>query len=178
MHQISELIELFNGLFAESEQTVLQAGADEPVYLPRDKNHSFHRIVFAHGFFSSALHEVAHWCIAGRERRQQLDYGYWYEPDGRTAEKQHLFARVEARPQALEWILAKACDHRFVVSLDNLSGEAVDTSPFKQAIMHEIHQFRKSGLPPRAEILHRALAEFYRQPTMLDAYHFDILELA
>lgn len=178
MHQISDLIELFNRLFTESEQTVLQAGTDEPVYLPRDDNHAFHRIVFAHGFFASALHETAHWCIAGRERRQQVDYGYWYEPDGRTAEKQYLFARVEARPQALEWILAKACNHGFVISLDNLSGESVDTTPFKQAIMQEVNRFQLHGLPPRAGLLHRALAEFYQQPTELFDYHFAISELA
>ena len=178
MHQISDLIRLFNGLFAVSEQTVLQAGNDEPMYLPRDAQFPYHRIVFAHGFFASALHELAHWCIAGHERRQKVDYGYWYEPDGRSAAQQHVFAAVEAKPQALEWIFAKACDHPFVISLDNLSGEAIDTMPFKQAIMQEIEQLITNGLPYRARILHQAMADFYHQPQALPDYHFEIRSLA
>ncbi len=53
-------------------------------------------------FYASALHEIAHWCIAGENRCQQVDYGYWYEPNGRSEERQFEFEKVEVKPQALE----------------------------------------------------------------------------
>src|SRR5690606_39383874 len=53
-------------------------------YLPASEPDGLARVVFAHGFFASALHEIAHWCIAGDYRRTLHDYGYWYCPDGRT----------------------------------------------------------------------------------------------
>ena len=68
-----------------------------PIYLPADAAHPRHRIIFARGFYASALHEpeIAHWCIAGEQRRLleliTTDYGYWYEPDGRDAITQAAF---------------------------------------------------------------------------------------
>src|SRR5690606_23954885 len=125
-HRISDLIRLFNDEFLASHNTVLVRGGDEPIYLPADAEHPRHRIVFARGFYASALHEIAHWCIAGPRRRLLVDYGYWYRPDGRTAEEQAEFERVEARPQALEWAFSIVADFRFHVSADNLSGAPVD----------------------------------------------------
>lgn len=177
MHHIEDLITLFNQLFLASENTELVAGNDEPIYLPADETHPHHRIVFAHGFFASALHEIAHWCIAGAERRLQVDYGYWYEPDGRTAEQQLSFAKVEAKPQALEWILARACGHKFVISLDNLTGDAIDITPFKQAVLKEIQGFQLRGLNSRAERLQQALSAFYHQPADYRQYHINLAEL-
>lgn len=86
-HDYTNLIEMFNCTFLDSYNTELILGGDEPVYLPADDGHRQHRIVFARGYFASALHEISHWCIAGEERRLVEDYGYWYEPDGRNAKK-------------------------------------------------------------------------------------------
>lgn len=163
-HDINDLIHLFNNTFQHSENTLLVSGDDEPIYLPADENNPQHRVIFAHGFFSSALHELSHWCIAGERRRLQVDYGYWYQPDGRDASQQLEFAKVEAKPQALEWILSTACGHPFVISLDNLSGETVDITPFRQAVLEQIQRFQQQGLHARAEKLIDALAEFYQQP--------------
>lgn len=44
----------------------------------------------------------------GEKRRQLVDFGYWYAPDGRSAEQQELFQAVEVKPQAMEWILSPA----------------------------------------------------------------------
>lgn len=162
-HNINDLIQLFNQLFKNSENTVLIAGGDEPIYLPAEGKEKHHRIKFAHGFFASALHELSHWCIAGAQRRLQVDYGYWYHPDGRDASQQLEFAKVEAKPQALEWILSQACGHSFVISLDNLSGESVDITPFRQAVLAEIKRFQQQGVNARAERLIHALADFYQQ---------------
>ena len=63
--------------------------------LPAQQPGALNRIVFTHDYFASALHEVAHWCVAGPERRRLTDYGYWYAPDGRTEKQQMEFERVE-----------------------------------------------------------------------------------
>lgn len=97
-HRPDDLIRLFNATFETGHNTVLLRGDSEPLYLPADANCSRHRIFFAHGFYASALHEIAHWCLAGQRRRQLEDYGYWYRPDGRDAWEQAEFERVESRP--------------------------------------------------------------------------------
>lgn len=58
----------------------------------------------------------------GKERRKLEDFGYWYEPDGRSEERQRDFEKVEVKPQALEWILATAAGFRYFASADNLNG--------------------------------------------------------
>ncbi|SUC30833.1 Protein of uncharacterised function, DUF462 [Providencia rettgeri] len=82
-HNYQDLINIFDECFGVTYNTRLVKGDDEPIYLPADEAVPYHRIVFAHGFFTSGLHEISHWCIAGEARRQQVDYGYWYCPDGR-----------------------------------------------------------------------------------------------
>ena len=78
MHDYQDLIRIFNHCFELDYNTKLVRGGDEPIYLPADATRSYHAIFFAHGFFSSALHECSHWFIAGEERRQRIDFGYWY----------------------------------------------------------------------------------------------------
>ena len=119
----SELETLFAACFEDNYQTVLQGGREEPLYLPSsDPASSPHRVVYRADYFASALHELAHWCLAGAERREQEDYGYWYSPDGRSAEQQEAFERAEARPQALESLFSEACGFEFHLSADNLDG--------------------------------------------------------
>ena len=93
-HRIDDVIALFDGVFSAPYRTCLVSGDDEPLYRPAAHAEDLHRIIFAHGFFASALHEVSHWCIAGERHRQLEDYGYWYEPDGRDAERQREFEQV------------------------------------------------------------------------------------
>lgn len=152
------LCALFDELFLASENTRLVRGGDEPVYLPADAGCSAHRIVFRLDYTPSALHEIAHWCIAGAQRRLLPDYGYWYSPDGRDAATQREFERLEARPQALEWLLHEACGMRFRPSIDNLDGAAGDVHAFAAAIAREAAAWCVNGLPPRAARLHAALA--------------------
>ena len=101
-HRAGDLRRIFDQLFLHQYNTCLRGGGAEPIYLPASSCGELHRVIFRHDYFSSALHEVAHWCIAGPLRRQQVDYGYWYVPDGRDAQQQLRFEQVEARPQALE----------------------------------------------------------------------------
>jgi elongation factor P hydroxylase len=164
MHHYQDLINLFDNCFATTHQTRLLKGGDEPLYLPANEENSYHTLFFAHGYFSSALHECAHWFIAGIERRQQLDYGYWYAPDGRTAEQQKSFQLVEIKPQALEWILSIACNHKFEFSIDNLNGEPTDTLWFKKAVYQQALHYLDHGLPRSAELFRKKLCEFYGTP--------------
>jgi elongation factor P hydroxylase len=171
------LIALFDQCFARSLNTRLVRGFDEPVYLPATAACLSHQVIFAHGFFSSALHEIAHWCLAGRQRRQQIDYGYWYAPDGRSVQQQQDFEVVEVKPQALEWILSKSCGHRFSVSADNLSGEATDPQAFKLAVYKQVENYCRQGLPARAETLRQALAGYYGVHSKLAFSSYSLTEL-
>lgn len=162
-HCPRDLIRLFNLEFARSHQTVLVRGQDEPLYLPADAGNRCHRIVFAHGYYASALHEIAHWCLAGPARRQQVDYGYWYEPAGRDASAQQRFEAVEARPQAIEALLAAAAGFTFTPSADN-PGAGGGGRHFVQRVERQIQRERRRGLPPRARRFVQRLHLFYRTP--------------
>ncbi|UTW13591.1 elongation factor P hydroxylase [Marinobacterium rhizophilum] len=160
-HDYRDLTRLFNTLFECSFNTVLVRGEGEPEYLPADARCARHRIIFAHGFFSSALHEVSHWCLAGAQRRTQVDFGYWYKPDGRTAQEQALFETVEVKPQALEWIFSVACGHRFHFSADNLSADIGASRGFEARVQQQVLHYLEAGLPARADMLVEALQSFY-----------------
>ncbi|WP_201546367.1 elongation factor P hydroxylase [Psychrobacter immobilis] len=152
------LIALFNTLFADQE-VILVRGAGEPEYFPAKDNQPA-RIEFANGFFQSALHELSHFFIAGKQRRQLSDFGYWYAPDGRTAAQQQAFERVEIKPQALECLFSLACGRDFQVSQDNLFAD-FDTST--STFAHDVYQQAKAyitkphTLPRDAKTLLQAL---------------------
>ncbi|WP_372964614.1 elongation factor P hydroxylase [Marinobacter sp.] len=153
---------LFNDLFRENYRTILVKGSDEPEYLPAGEPDGLARVVFAHGFFASALHEIAHWCLAGEYRRTLHDYGYWYCPDGRTPEQQQAFERVEVKPQAIEWLLSLAAGSRFHISVDNLAGGgAANEQAFRENVCHQAAHYLEHGLPERAQQFFDTLMHFY-----------------
>ena len=169
---VDGLIQLFNQLFGPRYQTVLTHARKDPQYVPSPSPQRIpHRVEFAHGFFASALHEISHWCLAGPDRRQHYDYGYWYNPDGRSDHQQRAFLQVEAPPQALEWLMTVASGRLFHLSFDNLSG---DDPPDPEVVSHFQHRVRTwalafldLGLPTRASLLithlqrlNRSAAEF------------------
>ncbi|WP_020409766.1 elongation factor P hydroxylase [Hahella ganghwensis] len=169
---------LFNQMFALAENTLLVAGGDEPLYVPAGHECSLsgmNEIHFAHGYTNSALHEIAHWCLAGQQRRTLVDYGYWYAPDGRTAEQQALFEKVEVKPQAIEWILTEACCEKFNVSFDNLSGASGHNAVrFKKAVAEQAIKYLQGGLPPRAEQLMLRFLQEFLNGRSLEADRFSI----
>jgi len=157
-HHYQRLIEVFKRCFSEDYNTILVAGDDEPYYQPAMQESELNQVVFAHGFFASALHETAHWCIAGEARRKQFDYGYWYEPDGRDAAQQKSFEQVERKPQALEWLFSLCCGFGFQVSVDNLNGVEVDRAAFTKSVAEQLkQQLEADSLPPRAVKFAKAL---------------------
>ena len=169
---VDQLIELFNQLFLDSYNTVLVRGDEEPVYLPADTENPHNRIIFAHGFYASALHEISHWCVAGSERRKLEDFGYWYNPDGRTAEEQIEFEKVEIRPQAFEWLLSAAAGHKFHFSADNLSAGIGASDQFKHNVLNQVYQLLEEGMPKRVEQLVQGLIQQSgRGPLMRSEFH-------
>ena len=172
MHHIEDIIHVFNQTFYQNFNTKLVKGDDEPIYLPADKNVDYHRIIFAHGFYASALHEIAHWCIAGPERRLLEDFGYWYEPDGRDEAQQKAFEQVEIKPQAVEWGLCAAAGKKFRVSADNLDGAEPDYQAFQQSVFEQVKTYLTDGFPARAQQLMAALSAFYQVPMPTSADDF------
>lgn len=156
-HSVQKLTDLFHETFFATYHTLLVRGGEEPVYLPADESHCFHRIIFTRDYFSSALHEIAHWCIAGDARRKQIDYGYWYRPDGRDAATQAAFERSEVRPQAIEWAFSIATNHPFHISLDNLNNPHTNESAFTCRVRTQRNRFRREGFPHRAQQFLKAL---------------------
>ena len=157
--QAQRLEQVFARCFSRRWRTRLVGGADEPSYQPATDMHALHMLYYRSDYFASALHETAHWCIAGEQRRQLPDFGYWYAPDGRNHQQQLAFEAVEAKPQALEWLFSLACDYRFRISVDNLGapGGVPDTAPFGQQVLSAARQWQRRGLPQRAELFFQLL---------------------
>lgn len=176
-HHYQDLIQIFHDCFFEKYNTRLVKGEDEPVYFPQDEKRPDNELYFAHGYFSSALHECSHWLIAGEKRRKLEDFGYWYVPDGRSAKQQELFQSVEIKPQAIEWILSKAAGCRFRVSIDNLNGEELDTDNFKKNVYSQVKTYCEQALPLRAESFRQALCLFYGINSLLKIEDFDLESL-
>lgn len=157
MDSASHLIRIFNAEFGLGHSVLLVGGASEPLYLPSGKHRQNAEIHFREDFPSSALHELAHWCLAGKKRREQEDYGYWYDAI-RDSSQQQNFEAVEVRPQSIEWILSIAAGLEFRVSSDNFLIEKHDVKPFRSAVRSAVHAVLKDGLPTIVQRLAVALA--------------------
>ena len=142
--QVQWLMAQFNHWFAH-HHTILVKGEHEPEYFAATE-HEPAKIVFAHGFFASSLHEISHWCVAGKKRRLLNDFGYWYAPDGRNQSQQQQFEQVEIMPQGVECLLTLACNKRFKVSKDNLFAD-FDTSQstFESDVATQAIKFWQTG---------------------------------
>lgn len=166
-HNYQDLITIFSDTFFHQYNTQLVKGGDEPLYLPASNTCKHHQLIFARGFYASALHEVSHWCQAGEARRLLEDFGYWYVPDGRDEAQQKAFEQVEVIPQAIEWAFNVAAQKKFYVSADNLTGFEADLDGFKHTVFQQVALFLKQGFPPRAQQFIEALAHFYQTPLPL-----------
>ncbi|MCM2679236.1 elongation factor P hydroxylase [Echinimonas agarilytica] len=162
--QTEQLIALFNQTF-KPLNTVLVRGQVEPIYYPACAEKPA-QIVFAHGYFASALHEIAHWCLAGEDRRKLEDYGYWYCPDGRSAEQQAEFEKVEIKPQAIEWALTVAAGRCFKVSTDNLNGVEPNRIDFQTKVHAQVCRYLAVGFPARAHQFIGVLQQHYQLPAL------------
>ena len=159
----TRIAETFNGAFLASHHTSMRGGAAEPLYEPAVGPEPA-QIIFTRDYPASALHEAAHWCLAGPLRRTQRDYGYWYLPGPRDPVQREAFFHAEADVQALEAIFARTCGVRFVVSADDFDASPVELARFETIVAKRL-AFRRTALPPRARRFCEALtAAFAIQP--------------
>jgi elongation factor P hydroxylase len=159
---MSAWIEYLNNRVLYRYATRLSGGHAEPFYrAPRDDQPA--EVQFTLDHERSALHELGHWCIAGDARRLLDDYGYWYEPDGRSDEQQRLFFEVEVRPQAIEKHFCTALDIHFEVSTDNLTNHPRNEIDAFSARVHEQYlEYLSDGLPKRATEIFNCLLQWHR----------------
>lgn len=171
IHPLSDHLRLekvFADCFYTRFNTRLVGGADEPFYQAR-KNGANALIWYRSDYRSSALHEVAHWCVAGAERRKQDDYGYWYAADGRDIELQKEFERVEVKPQALELLFTAACGWPFRVSVDNLALSDYNSETFAERVLvAALGLLEKEQLNERANVFIQALLQEFSKGGVLD----------
>lgn len=137
----------FNRGLGRQHAVRLIGGAAEPLYVPGEAGCPA-VIRYTRDYAASALHELAHWCIAGATRRCQTDYGYWYRPPPRSNAEQAAFFRVEVPVQALEARLTAACGLPFRVSMDDLSGADSAREELRMRVRRYLQEV--DGLPTRA----------------------------
>jgi elongation factor P hydroxylase len=141
-----EIAGRFNRWVGPRYQTLLVGGAHEPLYEP-PVGRTRAIIRYTRDYTQSVLHEISHWCLAGRERRLLPDYGYWYVPPPRSAEQQAAFFAVEEQVQGLESVLADACDVKFCVSADQFGA---DLQGFARRVTVRADAIRNQGLGGRS----------------------------
>jgi elongation factor P hydroxylase len=121
--RLAEAIEeTFAQCFAQDYGTELVGGALEPLYQPGSLARPA-RLLYREDFPASALHEVAHWCVAGEARRKLEDFGYLYIAGPRTPDQQATFFALELRAQSLEKQFAESAGLEFLPSADNLHAD-------------------------------------------------------
>ncbi len=147
----------FNACFAETYNTVLVGGADEPLYVPHHEACGQAKLFYREDFAASALHETAHWCIAGTQRRTLLDFGYSYQPPPRPQQEQDAFFRLELRVQSLESLFAQAAGIRFQPSADNLQADIASFSVQIEKARAEVERWMWSSADDRARTFFQAL---------------------
>ncbi|MFT7651750.1 MAG: elongation factor P hydroxylase [Limisphaerales bacterium] len=128
----------------------LIGGAPEPLYVPATEDRCSAQIYYREDFAASALHEIAHWCIAGYRRRQLVDFGYDYVPPPRTMVQQLGFFKLELKTQALESIFSSAAKLPFQVSADNLETSPTDFACQVEGFSIAVHSWLEQPAGNRA----------------------------
>ncbi len=114
----AEICECFNRLFAIPFNVEMRGGGAEPDYSPPTAKQRGALVARA-DYAASALHEAAHWCVAGSARRRLPDYGYVYLPPPRNPPDQRRFFAWELRNQAVECYLCDAAGLAYRASADD-----------------------------------------------------------
>jgi elongation factor P hydroxylase len=148
MHH-ADIAACFNREFGCSHHTRMEGGAAEPLYVPAGAGQPA-RLCYREDYAASALHEAAHWCIAGAQRRLLEDFGYPYEPPPRSAEAQARFYASEVRAQALESLFAAAAGVDFQPSADDLQADLANFSEQLAAAVPQLRQWLQSAAGARA----------------------------
>ncbi len=141
---------LFEHCFYQRYKTRCLGGAKEPLYRPADAK-GIAWLSYREDFPASALHEISHWCLAGKRRRQLTDFGFSYVTAPRSLCAQVQFLAAEVQPQALESLFCRAVRLPFRCSFDDLEDQFMALRPgFEAAVANAAQSFLRNGLPARA----------------------------
>ncbi len=152
-----DVVDVFARCFWESHATQLIGGAAEPLYQPAQRAGEPHLLFYRENFAASALHETAHWCVAGSTRRTQVDFGYVYNEPPRSARAQAAFFAAELKVQALEQVFCEAGGLVFVPSADQIG---VNLNEFRQQLEtydSEVRGWMQNSCDRRAQQFEQAL---------------------
>lgn len=156
-----QIADCFNSRFGR--QARLVGGGREPFYRPAAGGRSA-VIRYTRDYAQSALHEIAHWCLATPAARRQADYGLCYQPPPRSPADQAKFYADEVPVQALEWVFALACGVTFSLSADN---PGMDNDPARPQFERQVRaahlRLLKAGLPNPANDVLAALNPQWRR---------------
>jgi elongation factor P hydroxylase len=158
-------VEHLNGTVLINHGTRLTGGYSEPYYKAPGTT-SLAEVQFTRDYERSALHELGHWCVAGKQRRLLNDYDYWYIPDGRSDEQQRLFFAVEVKPQAVEKYFCTALALPFVISVDNLGNHPqTGVNEFNDRVNEQYCRYQVEGFPSRATEIFTCMQQWYSRQT-------------
>jgi len=152
-----DIVDVFARCFSASHATQLQGGAAEPLYQPAERAGEPHLLFYRENFAASALHEAAHWCVAGSARRTQVDFGYVYNEPPRSDRAQAAFFAAELKVQALEQMFCEAAGLVFVPSADQIG---VNLNEFRQRLeiyQPEVRNWMQTSCDRRAHQFEQAL---------------------
>ena len=152
---------------SHSRATSLCTHGAEPLYIPWQSKTlqiapAF--IITRSDYCASVLHEVSHWCIAGLKRRCLVDFGYWYEPEGRSPHAQQAFYAAERIPQSIECLLSQAAGIKYKPSYDDFSesnSASNARADFARSVQRQVTDYSSglAALPARASLYLRALVQ-------------------
>lgn len=145
------LAEVFNRSFGERYHVRCLGGFDQPEYLTAVQTKGPAQLRYTLDYPASVLHEIAHWCVAGKARLARNDFGYGYLPPPRDCATQQRFFALEFKVQALEAWFALGTGVRFVASADNFECSDEARNAFAQQIADAVQAFTLSDIPPRAQ---------------------------
>lgn len=145
------LAAVFNQCFGETYQVRCIGGFVEPEYLPVQLPDGLAELRYTQDYPASALHEIAHWCIAGEGRLARADFGYGYLAPPRDSATQQRFFALELKVQTLEAWFALGTGVRFVASADNFECSDAALKSFAQQISERLQNLTQEGLPQRAQ---------------------------
>jgi elongation factor P hydroxylase len=158
--ECQDFVVLLNQKFLVDYNTVLKGGYNEPFYQACTESKAA-EIQFTKNYIRSAIHELAHWCVAGVERRKLDDYGYWYAEDGRSQQQQDEFFKVEVKPQTIEWAFSIVAGIKFEVSVDNLTTSVEGVDEFKTNVTLLMREYLNNGFPMRVTQILKILSKSY-----------------
>ena len=166
-----DIVDVFAEVFGTEQDLVcLCGGFAEPAYLPASclpascspgGDRRAAEVRYTLDYPASALHEAAHWLLAGQRRRNLPDYGYWYVSEPRPAAVQRAFLRVESRVQALESWLCEAAGLEFRASVDDFRMPEAAIAAFERRVLSRAARLtRDDAWPPAAKRFYAGLVAY------------------